>query len=174
MEKKIKTFISEEEIEKRLQELGQEIRNDLGDQEVVLLCVLKGATLFCADLMRKIGGPLQLEFIRVSSYGDGTESSGKVDIGYKFSKEIAGKHVILVEDIVDSGLTIKEVKKHLIEKESPKSVKLASLLSKPSRREHTVEIDYLGFEIEDKFVIGYGLDFAQNFRELPYIGVLEE
>ncbi len=168
----ISVFISEEEISTRIKELGAEIRKDYGDEEIIVLCILKGAIIFCADLLRAIGGKTQLEFISASSYGNNTETSGQVDISYKLSQSLKGKHVLIVEDIVDTGLTLDRVLARLKKEEEPASMKLASLLTKPSRREIEVNIDYLGFEIEDKFVIGYGLDLAQNYRELPYIGLM--
>ncbi len=168
----ISVFISEEKLQSRITELGREIRANYGDEEIILICILKGAIIFCSDLLRAIGGKTQLEFLSAASYGNATESSGKVDISYKLSQSLKDKHVLIIEDIVDTGLTLSRVLEKLSEEEKPKSMKLASLLSKPSRREIEVQIDYLGFEIEDKFVIGYGLDLAQNYRELPYIGLM--
>ena len=168
---KIEPFITEEQIKARVQEMGREIRKDFQGEEVVLLCILKGAFIFCSDLMRSIQSPVQVEFLKASSYGDQTESSGEVQINYQFSKSLEDKNVIIIEDIVDTGITLKALMKSLLAKERPRSLKLASLLSKPERRVHQVDIDYLGFEIEDKFVIGYGLDYAQNYRELPFIGI---
>jgi len=165
-------FISEEKLQLRITELGKEIRADYGDEEIILICILKGAIIFCSDLLRAIGGKTQLEFISASSYGDSTETSGKVDISYKLSQSLKDKNVLIIEDIVDTGLTLSKVLEKMALEEKPKSMKLASLLSKPSRRKIEVEIDYLGFEIEDNFVIGYGLDLAQNYRELPYIGLM--
>ncbi len=164
-------MISEEQIQERIKRMAQEIRKDFGEEDVTLICILKGSYIFCADLMRALGGPCQVEFLRADSYGDGTETSGEVKLHYHFTKSLEGKNVLLVEDIVDTGTTLKFVMESLATKEQPKTLKLASLLSKPSRRVHETRIDYLGFEIEDKFVIGYGLDYAQNYRELPYIGV---
>ena len=127
--------------------------------------------MFCSDLIKKIDRPVTLEFIQVSSYGDSTVSSGSVKLETDLSGSIAGKNVIVVEDIVDSGLTVKTLLE-LLNMRKPKSIKLASLLYKPSRNIHKVNIDYLGFEIEDKFVIGYGLDYAGRYRELPYVGII--
>ncbi|MBY0515798.1 MAG: hypoxanthine phosphoribosyltransferase [Bacteriovoracaceae bacterium] len=164
-------MISEEEIALRIQALGQAITKDFGEEELVVICVLKGAFIFCSDLIKKINRPMTLEFIALSSYGEGTQSSGNVRLEMDVTCNIEGKNVLIVEDIVDSGLTIKTLMAMLALRQ-PKTVKLASLLYKPSKLKHHVEIDYLGFEIEDKFVIGYGLDYAGRYRELPYIGVL--
>lgn len=165
------SLISEEEIALRIEALGKAITNDYEDQELIVICVLKGAFMFCSDLIKKINLPLKLEFISLSSYGDGTQSSGSVRLEMDITANVEGKNVLIVEDIVDSGLTIKTLMETLAIRK-PKSVKLASLLFKPVKLKHKVKIDYLGFEIEDKFVIGYGLDYAGRYRELPYIGVL--
>lgn len=127
--------------------------------------------MFCSDLIKKINCPLKLEFISLSSYGDSTNSSGNVRLEMDITANIEGKNVVIVEDIVDSGLTIKTLLE-MLSVRKPKTVKLASLLFKPSKLKHKVDIDYLGFEIEDKFVIGFGLDYAGRYRELPYIGIL--
>lgn len=164
-------LLSEEEIALRILDLGNAITKDFHGEDIVVICVLKGAFMFCSDLIKKIQLPVNLEFISVSSYGDGMTSSGNVSMDMDLSTSIKGKNVLIVEDIVDTGLTIKTLKEYLGLRE-PKSLKLASLLFKPSRNKFPVDIDYLGFEIEDKFVIGYGLDYAGRYRELPYIGVL--
>ncbi len=164
-------LINEDEIAKRVNALGKEITQDYANEEVVLICVLKGAYVFCADLMRKINLPVRLEFVSCSSYGDGLYSSGRVKVEMDVTGPIENCHVIIVEDIVDTGLTIKNLVE-LIQLKSPKSLKLASLLYKPSRTRHETKIDYLAFEIDDKFVVGYGLDYAGRYRELPYIGFL--
>lgn len=164
-------MISEEEIALRIQALGQAITADFEDEDLVVICVLKGAFIFCSDLIKRINRPLSLEFISLSSYGDGTASSGNVRLDMDITCNVEGKNVLIVEDIVDSGLTIKTLMQ-MLKLRNPRSVKLASLLFKPSKLKHDVKIDYLGFEIEDKFVIGYGLDYAGRYRELPYIGVL--
>ena len=164
-------LISEEDIALRLEDLGRAITEDYQGQELVVICVLKGAFMFCSDLIKKIDLPIKLEFISLSSYGDGTSSSGNVVLDMDISSSIADKNVLVIEDIVDTGLTIKTLNEMLLVRK-PKSLKLASLLFKPSRNEHPAKIDYLGFEIEDKFVIGYGLDYAGRYRELPYVGVL--
>ncbi len=165
------TLISEEEIAQRIEALGKAITNDFEGQDLIVICVLKGAFMFCSDLIKKINLPMKLEFISLSSYGDNTQSSGSVRLEMDITANIEGKNVLIVEDIVDSGLTIKTLLE-IMSVRKPTQVKLASLLFKPSKLKHKVNIDYLGFEIEDKFVIGYGLDYAGRYRELPYIGVL--
>ena len=164
-------LISEEEIALRIAALGSAITKDFEGESLVVICVLKGAFIFCSDLIKKINRPLSLEFISLSSYGDSTHSSGNVRLDMDITANIEGKNVLIVEDIVDSGLTIKTLIE-MLSVRKPKTVKLASLLFKPSKLQHKVDIDYLGFEIEDKFVIGYGLDYAGRYRELPYIGIL--
>ncbi|MGE3608520.1 MAG: hypoxanthine phosphoribosyltransferase [Bacteriovoracaceae bacterium] len=164
-------LISEEEIALRIQALGKAITEDFHNEDLVVICVLKGAFMFCSDLIKKINLPIKLEFISLSSYGDSTNSSGNVRLEMDITANIEGKNVLIVEDIVDTGLTIKTLME-MLEVRKPKTVKLASLLFKPVKLKHPVKIDYLGFEIEDKFVIGYGLDYAGRYRELPYIGIL--
>ncbi len=164
-------LITEDEIALRIHALGNAITKDFENEDLVVICVLKGAFMFCSDLIKKINRPLSLEFISLSSYGDATQSSGSVRLEMDITADIEGKNVLIVEDIVDSGLTIKTLME-LLSVRNPKTVKLASLLFKPSKLKHKVSIDYLGFEIEDKFVIGYGLDYAGRYRELPYIGIL--
>ena len=164
-------LITEDEIALRIQALGNAITKDFEDEDLIVICVLKGAFIFCSDLIKKINRPISLEFISLSSYGDSTNISGNVRLEMDITANIEGKNVLIVEDIVDSGLTIKTLM-DIMAVRKPKSVKLASLLFKPVKLKHKVKIDYLGFEIEDKFVIGYGLDYAGRYRELPYIGVL--
>jgi hypoxanthine phosphoribosyltransferase len=164
-------LISEEEITLRIDALGKAITQHFEGHDLIVICVLKGAFMFCSDLIKRINVPLKLEFISLSSYGDNTLSSGSVRLEMDITANIEGKNVLIVEDIVDSGLTIKTLME-IMAVRKPKEVKLASLLFKPSKLKHPVKIDYLGFEIEDKFVIGYGLDYAGRYRELPYIGVL--
>jgi hypoxanthine phosphoribosyltransferase len=164
-------LISEDEIAQRIEFLGKSITQDFEGQDLVVICVLKGAFMFCSDLIKKINLPLKLEFISLSSYGDATQSSGSVRLEMDITANIEGKNVLIVEDIVDSGLTIKTLQE-ILSIRKPKDVRLASLLFKPSKLKHPVKINYLGFEIEDKFVIGYGLDYAGRYRELSYIGVL--
>lgn len=169
----VKEYISEEKIQQRIQVLGEQITKDFAGEELTVIGVLTGSFLFCADLIRAIKLPITVEFITASSYGDATESSGEVKLNLSVKYPLEGKNVLVIEDIVDTGLTIKKLFAQL-EKESPKSLKLATLLNKPSNTVHPVQIDYEGFEIENKFVIGYGLDYAGKYRELPYIGIYSE
>ncbi len=164
-------LIREEDIALKVQELGAMITKDFEGQDLVVICILKGAFLFCSDLIRQINLPVSVEFMSLSSYGDGTVSSGEVKVNLDCTGSITGKNVLIVEDIVDSGLTMKFLKSSLLQRK-PKSLKLASLLHKSVKTIHETEIDYLAFEIEDKFVVGYGLDYAGRYRELPYIGIL--
>jgi hypoxanthine phosphoribosyltransferase len=164
-------LITEDEIAYRIEALGKAITKDFENEDLVVICVLKGAFVFCSDLIKKINRPLSLEFISLSSYGDSTNSSGNVRLEMDITANIEGRNVLIVEDIVDTGLTIKTLME-MLSVRKPKTVKLASLLFKPVKLKHKVTIDYLGFEIEDKFVIGYGLDYAGRYRELPYIGIL--
>ncbi len=165
-------FISEAKIQARVKELAAMINKDFEGQEVIIVGVLNGSFIFCADLFRQIKVPCQIEFVSLSSY-EGTESSGEVSFRMDVKQSLAGKNVILVEDIVDTGLTISFLIKHMKLK-NLKSLKLCSLLLKRARLKVEVPVDYLGFDIEDKFVIGYGLDFDGHYRELPYIGVYGE
>ena len=165
----IEVYLSEEKISNRVKELASEISKDFAGEELVVVGVLNGAFIFCADLVRSLDLPVHIEFISASSY-IGTESTGAVKINLDLKGSIEGKNVLLVEDIIDTGLTMKCLREDLL-KRNPKSLKLASLLFKPARLEHKVDIDYLAFEIEDHFVIGYGLDYDGRYRELPYIGI---
>jgi hypoxanthine phosphoribosyltransferase len=169
----VDVYISEEKIQARIKELGEQITKDFNGEEVTVVGVLNGAFMFVADLIRAMDLPVVMEFIKASSYGDGTVSKGKVDITLDLQKDIKGKNVLVVEDIVDTGLTLTGLLEDFKQRD-PKNLKLASLLFKPARCQHKVNIDYLGFEIEDKFVIGYGLDYAGKYRELPFIGVYSE
>ena len=164
-------YLSEEEIRIRVIELAKSITEDFAGEELLVICTLKGALIFCADLIRKIELPVQLEFISLSSYGDGMQSSGEVKLDMDLSSSIKNKNVLIVEDIVDTGLTMQTLRALILQR-SPKKLKVASLLYKPMRAKVKTTIDYMGFEIEDKFVIGYGLDYAGRYRELPYVGVL--
>lgn len=169
---KIETLISREALEERIRELGAQITQDysaLGGQ-LVLICVLKGSYLFLADLSREIDLPLTVDFMSVSSYGHGFRSSGVVRLIQDLSESIEGKHVLIVEDIIDTGLTMSYLLENL-QTRRPASLKVVSLLHKPSKLKVSLEIDYLGFEIEDRFVIGYGLDFQGQFRNMNFIGV---
>ncbi len=170
---RIRTLISSEEIQKRVQELGAEITRDYDGRSLVLICVLKGSFVFAADLARSIDLPLRIEFLGVRSYGDDTASSGVVQITQDLTKPVEGEDILVVEDIVDTGLTLHYLT-DLLEARHPASVKVCSLLHKPSRKKMDVGIDYLGFTVEDVFVVGYGLDWAQRYRNLPMIGVVED
>lgn len=172
MSERIVTMLPREEIQKRVHELGAQITKDYKDGALVLICVLKGSFVFAADLMRAIDLPLRVDFLGVRSYGEGTETSGVVQITQDLSRPIEHEDIVLVEDIVDTGLTIAHLM-DLLRTRNPRSVKVCSLLHKPSRARIQVKVDYLGFTIEDKFVVGYGLDFAEKHRNLPFIGVVE-
>jgi len=169
-------LISADAIAARVSELGAQITADylplIASTEVVVLGVLKGSVLFLADLVRHIAAPIHLDFIGISSYGDATTSSGVVRITQDLSRSIEGKHVIVVEDIVDTGHTVHYLLENLATRR-PASIKLASLLHKPERSEREVKIDYLGFTIPNKFVVGYGLDVSQQYRNLPFIGFVQ-
>lgn len=162
-----------ETIQKRVGELGEQITQDLQGTHPLFVCILRGAALFYSDLIRRVDLPIRVDFIAVSSYGSSTKSSGQVRLIKDLESGIEGKHVIVVEDIVDTGLTLSYLLKNL-ESRKPAAVKVCSLLSKPSRRKVDVTLDYCGFEIPDRFVVGYGLDFNQEYRNLPYIAVLKE
>ena len=168
----VKPFITQDALKQRIAELAKEINRDFNGQDVVFVGVLNGSFIFLADLVREINLTSQIEFVSLSSY-EGTQSPGQVRFHLDVKQNLEGKNVILVEDIVDTGLTIQFLLEHFRLKK-PKSLKLCSLLRKKARLKVEVPIDYLGFDIEDKFVIGYGLDFNGNYRELPYIGVYGE
>ena len=172
MTERIVTMISTESIASRVKELGALITKDYENRALVLVVVLKGSFDFAADLARAIDIPMRIDFLGVRSYGEGTESSGVVQITQDLSRPIANEDVLLVEDIVDTGLTIAHLM-DLFRTRQPRSVKVCSLLHKPARAKVEVKVDYLGFTIEDKFVVGYGLDFAERYRNLPYVGIVE-
>jgi hypoxanthine phosphoribosyltransferase len=172
MSEKIVTMITAEAIAARVRELGAAITRDYANSSLVLICVLKGSFIFAADLARSIDLPLRVDFLGVRSYGEGTESSGVVQITQDLSRPIAHEDVVLVEDIVDTGLTVAHLM-DLFRTRQPRSVKVCSLLHKPARAKVDIKVDYLGFTIEDRFVVGYGLDFAEKYRNLPFIGVVE-
>lgn len=170
--KKIKVFISEEKINNRLDELANQIMDEYKGKDIVFLCILKGSIFFTVELAKRIKNNIQFEFVEVSSY-ENNESTGKVKLNKDITQSIEGKEVIIIEDIVDTGRTLAFLKELLLEKK-PASLKICSLLDKPSRRIANVKADYVGFAIEDKFVVGYGLDDEQNLRNLNYIGYIEE
>jgi hypoxanthine phosphoribosyltransferase len=169
----VRLLLGREEIAARVAELGTEISRDYAGRILVLVCVLKGSFVFAADLMRAITVPVKVEFLGVQSYGDDTQSSGVVQITQDLTQSVVGEDVVIVEDIVDTGLTLAYICEQ-IRARGPRSVKVCALLHKPPRIKRKVDIDYLGFTIPDVFVVGYGLDFAQQFRNLPFVGALEE
>lgn len=171
MADKIDVLISENSVKKRIQEMGEAISKDYEGKEVLLVCILKGSVMFTCDLAKTIKCPVLFDFMSVSSYGDGTQSSGRVKIIKDLDENIAGKDVIVIEDIIDSGRTLKFLLE-VLEVRKPNSIKLCTLLDKPDRRVVDVKVDYVGFTIPDEFVVGYGLDYAQKYRNLPYIGKL--
>jgi hypoxanthine phosphoribosyltransferase len=165
-------IVTQEQMRMRIRELGRQITADYAGKELILVGVLKGAYAFYADLARAIRIPMRVDFLVVTSYGGKPRSSGKVKMVTDLTEDIAGRDVLLVEDIVDSGLTAQYLVKTL-NKRKPRSIKICSLLSKLERREKTVFIDYVGFEIPNKYVVGYGLDYQQQYRNLPYLAVLD-
>ncbi len=166
-------LIDEQRLQARTAEMAQKMIADYADeQDLLLICVLKGGYMFLADLSRALTRPHELDFMGISSYGAGTKSSGAVQIIMDLKAPIMGRNVLIVEDIIDSGQTLQYMRANLLAR-GPKSVRICSLLSKPSRREVDVHVDYMGFEIPDEFVVGYGLDFAEEYRNLPYIAVLK-
>ena len=166
-------LISAADLTARVEALAREIRVDFGPGTAVhLVSVLKGAFIFLSDLVRHMEGPVTCDFIAVSSYGSGATSSGEVRLTKDLDQSLEGKDVVIVEDIVDTGLTLQYLQQILAARE-PRTLKTACLLSKPSRRKVDVQVDYVGFTIEDRFVVGYGLDYGERFRNLPYIGVYE-
>lgn len=170
--KEIKVLINEEQINKRLDELANQLMEEYKGKELMFLCILKGSMFFTVELAKRIKNNIQFEFIEVSSY-EGHESTGKVKLNKDITQSIEGKNVIIIEDIVDTGRTLCFLKNYLLQK-NPKTLKICALLDKPSRRLAPVEADYIGFSIENKFVIGYGLDDNQNYRNLNYVGYIEE
>lgn len=172
MKEKVNVMITEEEISKKILEVADRINKDYEGRELTLICVLKGGVMFMCDLAKRLNLDVRLDFMSVSSYGAETKSSGVVKIIKDLDNSIEGRDVLIVEDIIDSGNTLAYLL-DIMEKRGPKSIKLCTLLDKPSRREKDVVVDYVCFEIEDKFVLGYGLDYDQRYRNLPYIGVME-
>jgi hypoxanthine phosphoribosyltransferase len=164
-------LISRQEIKKAIARLAKQIRKDYEGKNPVVISVLKGSAVFFADLIREMNMPLQVEFIQLSSYGSSTETSGKVKVVHRLRTSIKGRHVLVVEDIVDTGYTLSYLLKYLARKK-PASLKLCALTDKPSRRIVPIKIDYLGFTVPDKFIVGYGIDFDEKFRYLPDICVI--
>ena len=168
----IEVMISEEEVNRRIRELGEQISRDYEGKQVHLVCVLKGGSFFLCELAKRITVPVSIDFMSVSSYGGETTSSGIVRIVKDLDTPIEGKNVLIAEDIIDTGRTLAYLMEHLKQRK-PKSLKLCTLLDKPDRRVSDVKVDYTGFEIPDEFVVGYGLDYDQRYRNLPYVGVVE-
>ena len=165
-------LLEEEAIQKRVKELGRQITRDYEGKELVLIGILKGAVVFFSDLIRHVELPMSMDFMAISSYGNATKSAGVVRILKDLDKDIVGKHIIIVEDIVDSGLTLSFLKDNLVSRGAA-SLRICALLDKPERRKVDIKADYQGFTIPDPFVVGYGLDYAERYRNLPYIGVLK-
>jgi len=165
-------LITENVLQEKVRELGKQISADYEGEELVLITLLKGGAIFSVDLMRSISVPVELDFMCVSSYGSSTKTSGVVKVVKDLDTDIAGKNVLIVEDIIDSGLTLSYVKE-MLQDRAPKSLKICTILNKPSRRKTQVNVEYIGFDIPDEYVVGYGLDYAQKFRNLPYVGILK-
>ncbi len=172
MTERLVEMISADQIRARTKELGKQISEDYKDKDLVFVSVLKGSFIFAADLIREVDITCRIDFLGVRSYGAGTETSGVVQITNDLSRPIADKDVVIVEDIVDTGLTVAHLM-DLFRTRNPRSVKVCSLLHKPARARVHIPVDYLGFTIEDKFVVGYGLDFDEKYRNLPYVGIVE-
>ena len=166
-----KVLFSEEEIQKRVVELADEIDKTYNGSPIFLVCILKGSTPFTVDLMKRLKSDVYIDFMAASSYGSGTTSMGKLTMTKDLTVDISGKDVIIVEYIIDSGFTLSKIKE-ILQGRGANSVRIAALLSKPSRRVVDVPVDFLGFEIPDEFVVGYGLDYAEKYRNLPFVGVL--
>lgn len=172
MKERIKVLLSEEEVDRRIGEIGRQISRDYAGKSIHLVCVLKGGSFFMCELAKRITVPVSLDFMSVSSYGNDTKSSGVVKIVKDLDESLQGKDVLVVEDIVDSGRTLSYLLE-MLQDRGPASLRLCTLLDKPDRRVVDVKVDYTGFQIPDEFVVGYGLDYNQKYRNLPYIGVVE-
>ena len=172
MAEKIKVLISEEEVDARIRELGEKISKEYEGKQIHLICVLKGGVFFMCELAKRITVPVSMDFMCVGSYGDGTKSSGVVRLAKDLDESIENKEVLIVEDIIDSCNTLYYLM-DVLRQRKPASLRLCTLLDKPDRRVKDVHVDWTGFEIPDEFVVGYGLDYAQKYRNLPYIGVVE-
>jgi len=164
--------LSQDRIRERIAELGVQISEDYGDEPVLMIAVLRGAAIFIADLSRQVASPIELDFMAVSSYGSSTKSSGVVRIIKDLDEDIEGRHVLVVEDILDTGLTLKYLLKNLASRK-PKSLEVCTLLSKEGKQRVPISCKYIGFDVPDEFVVGYGLDYAERYRNLPYIGILK-
>ena len=172
MSEKIRVLLSEEEVDSRIREIAAKISRDYAGKEIHLICVLKGGVFFTCELAKRITVPVTLDFMSVSSYGDDTKSSGVVKIVKDLDQPLEGKNVLIVQDIIDSGRTLSYLI-DILGKRKPESIHLCTLLDKPERRVRDVKVDYSCFNIPDEFVVGYGLDYAQKYRNLPFIGVVE-
>ena len=172
MEDKIRVLISEDEVNEKIKKLGEQISKDYAGKSIHLICVLKGGAFIMCELAKRITVPVSMDFMSVSSYGNGTASSGAVRIVKDLDEPLEGKDVLIVEDIVDSGNTLHYLVE-ILRKRNPESISICTLLDKPDRRLAEEHVDYVGFNIPDEFVVGYGLDYAQKYRNLPYIGVVE-
>ena len=173
MDDNIRVMTSEEEIDKKIRYLGEQISKDYAGKSVHLICILKGSVFFTCELAKRITVPVTMDFMSVSSYGDSTTSSGIVKIVKDLDETIEGKDVIVIEDIIDTGRTLSYLLE-ILKGRKPSSLALCTLLDKPERRTHDVDVDYTGFQVPDEFVVGYGLDYAQKYRNLPYVGVVEQ
>lgn len=165
-------LLDEKQLEAKIKDLGRILSQDYEDKNPLIICVLKGSFIFTAELVKRISIPVEIDFISLSSYGSGTESSGKVRVMKDLDVSVEGRHVLIIEDIIDTGLTMSYFTDLLIRRDAA-SVKVVTLLDKPERRKTDMKADYIGFTIPDAFVVGFGLDFAEKFRNLPYIGVLK-
>lgn len=172
MAERIEVMLSEEEVTKRIEKLAEQISKDYEGKQLHIICILKGSVFFTCELAKRITVPVTLDFMSVSSYGNDTKSSGVIKIAKDLDESILDKEVLVIEDIVDSGNTLSYLL-DMLQNRQPKSLKLCTLLDKPERRRKPVDVDYIGFEIPDEFVVGFGLDYAQKYRNLPYIGVVK-
>lgn len=168
----VKVLITEEEIRQRVKELGARITKDYAGRSILLIGVLKGAAVFMADLMRSIDLPVEIDFMAVSSYNAGTKTSGNIKILKDTDVSVEGRDVIVAEDILDTGITLNNLKELLL-KRGARSLKICTIFNKPARRQSPIDADYVGFDVPDEFVVGYGLDYAQQYRNLPYLGILD-
>lgn len=173
MANKVRVMIAEDQVDKRIKELAEQISKDYEGKTVHLICILKGSVFFCCELAKRITLPVTLDFMSVSSYGSETVSSGRVRILKDLDESIQGKNVLIIEDIIDSGRTLAHLR-DLLSNRAPETLSICTLLDKPDRRETDVDVKYVGFVIPDEFVVGYGLDYDQYYRNLPYVGVVEK
>ena len=172
MADKIRVLLPEEDVNKRISEVAEQISKDYEGKQIHLICILKGGVFFTCELAKRITVPVTMDFMSVSSYGSGTESSGVVRIVKDLDESIAGKNVLIVEDILDTGVTLSKLVP-MLKMRNPNSVKICTILDKPSRRKADIQPDYEGFQVPDEFVVGYGLDYDEKYRNLPYVGVLK-